>query len=94
MSDDELSPIDEAAAQMEPLDEWRALPDHQRLALVELVNRVLDKGVVVTGEVTISIAGVDLLFLGLQLVLSSIDTLVKAPYVSSHRLTTPEHERM
>lgn len=94
MSADDLDPVESLERNMEPLDEWRALPDHERLALVELVNRVLDKGVVVTGEVTISIAGVDLLFLGLQLVLSSIDTLVKAPYVSSHRLTTPEHERM
>ena len=94
MSPDERDVTDSTERHVEPLDEWRALPDRERLALVELVNRVLDKGVVVTGEVTISIAGVDLLFLGLQLVLSSIDTLVKAPYVSSHRLTTPEHERM
>ena len=63
---------------LEPLDEWRGLPDHERLALVELVNRVLDKGVVVTGEVTISIGGVDLLFLGLQIVLSSVQSLERA----------------
>ena len=93
MSADDLEPVDALEQQMEPLDEWRALPDHERLALVELVNRVLDKGVVVTGEVTISIGGVDLLFLGLQLVLSSIDSLVKADHISAHRLTTPKHER-
>ncbi len=45
------------------------------LRLVELVNRVLDKGVVVRGEVTISVAGVDLVFLGLDLLLSSTETL-------------------
>lgn len=49
-------------------------PDDQ-LHLVELVNRVLDRGVVVTGEVTISVAGVDLVFLGLNLVLSSVEAL-------------------
>ncbi len=45
------------------------------LSLVELVNRVLDRGVVVTGEVLISVAGVDLIYLGLNLVLSSAETM-------------------
>ena len=49
-------------------------PDDE-LSLVELVNRVLDRGVVVTGEVTISVAGVDLIYLGLNLVLASAETL-------------------
>jgi hypothetical protein len=45
-----------------------------QLHLVELVNRVLDRGAVITGEVTISVAGVDLVFLGLQLVITSTET--------------------
>lgn len=43
-------------------------------SLVELVNRVLDKGVVLTGDVTISVAGVDLVYLGLNAVLTSVST--------------------
>lgn len=43
-------------------------------SLVDLVNRVLDKGVVLTGEVTISVAGVDLVYLGLNAVLTSVAT--------------------
>ncbi|MGH7504268.1 MAG: gas vesicle protein GvpJ [Longimicrobiales bacterium] len=46
----------------------------RHLGLVELVNRVLDRGAVVTGEVVVSVAGVDLLYLGLQLVLTSVET--------------------
>ena len=45
-----------------------------RLRLVELVNRVLDRGAVITGEVVISVAGVDLVYLGLNVVLTSIET--------------------
>ena len=45
----------------------------QQVALVELVNRVLDRGVVVTGDITISVADVDLLYLGVRLLLSSVD---------------------
>lgn len=49
----------------------------EELTLVELVNRVLDRGVVITGEVTISVAGVDLVFLGLELMLTSIETAIE-----------------
>jgi hypothetical protein len=44
------------------------------LALVDLVNRVLDRGAVITGEVVISVAGVDLVYLGLNLVLTSVES--------------------
>jgi gas vesicle structural protein len=47
---------------------------HQELILAELVSRVLDRGAVITGEVVISVAGVDLIYLGLQLVLTSVET--------------------
>ncbi len=43
--------------------------------LVELVDRLLNRGVVLTGEVTISVAGVDLIYLGLSVVLSGVDTI-------------------
>jgi hypothetical protein len=51
-----------------PLDEDR------ELVLVDLVNRVLDRGVVIHGDVTISVAGVDLVYLGLSAVLTSVAT--------------------
>ena len=74
----------------DPVEEWQSLPDHERLALVELVNRVIDKGVVVTGEVTISIGGVDLLFLGLQVILASVESLERAEHVKTHKLVPPQ----
>jgi hypothetical protein len=54
-----------------------ALGPEQQLSLAELVNRVLDRGAIVTGEVVISVAGIDLLYVGLQLVLSSTETARK-----------------
>lgn len=41
-----------------------------QVALVDLIDRVIGGGVVITGEVVIGIAGVDLVYLGLQLVLA------------------------
>lgn len=46
----------------------------EHVTLCEALDRVLNKGAVVLGEVTISVANVDLIYLGLQLVLTSIDT--------------------
>jgi hypothetical protein len=43
-------------------------------SLVELINRVLDRGVVITGDITLSVAGVDLVYLGLSAVLTSVST--------------------
>lgn len=48
------------------------------MALAALVSRVLDRGVVVSGEVVIGVAGVDLLYLGLDLVLTSVETLERS----------------
>ena len=50
------------------------LDDAERVSLFEVLDRVLNKGAVVFGEVTVSVADVDLLYLGLQLVLTSIET--------------------
>ena len=43
-------------------------------SLCELLDRVLNTGVVVVGEIVISVAGVDLIYLNLQLLLTSVET--------------------
>lgn len=47
----------------------------ERIRLVELLDRVLDKGVVLKGDVTISVAGIDLLYLELHLLLASVESM-------------------
>ena len=46
----------------------------EQVSLCEALDRVLNKGVVVVGEITISVADIDLIYLGLQVVLTSIET--------------------
>lgn len=48
--------------------------DRNELALSELLDRALNKGVVVWGDATISVAGVDLIYVGLKVLLASVDT--------------------
>ena len=47
----------------------------QQVTLIELVDRVLNKGVVLTGDITLSVAGVDLVYVGLRLLLTSVASL-------------------
>jgi hypothetical protein len=47
------------------------------LILSDLLNRVLDKGVVISGEVTIAVAGVDLVRLDLRLLLVAVERLAR-----------------
>jgi len=47
----------------------------EEVTLLDVVDTALEKGVVLQGDATISVADVDLVFLGLKLVLASVDTL-------------------
>jgi hypothetical protein len=45
------------------------------VTLSEVLDRVCNTGAVIAGEVVISVAGIDLLYLGLNLMVSSVETL-------------------
>jgi gas vesicle structural protein len=47
----------------------------QQVTLLELVDRVLNKGVVLSGDITLSVAGVDLVYVGLRVMLASVGTV-------------------
>jgi len=53
----------------------RARDIERPITLAEVLDRVLAKGTVVVGEVVISVAGVELVYLGLNVVLSSVETV-------------------
>jgi gas vesicle structural protein len=48
------------------------------VSLSEVLDRVLNKGVVVAGEVVISVAGIDLVYLGINLLLTSVQTAIES----------------
>lgn len=49
------------------------LPARQ-MSLFDLLDRILDKGVVINGDITVAFAGVDLLSLKVNLVIASLET--------------------
>jgi hypothetical protein len=53
----------------------QSLYAQKEISLAETLNRVLNKGAVLTGEITISVADIDLLYIGLNLIVSSVETM-------------------
>jgi Gas vesicle protein len=51
---------------------------NREVALVEVLDRALGAGVVITGDITLSLADVDLVYLSLRLVVGSVPTLKPA----------------
>jgi gas vesicle structural protein len=49
-------------------------PLEEQVTLLELVDRVLNKGIVLSGDITLSVAGVDLVYVGLRVLLASVGT--------------------
>jgi hypothetical protein len=50
-----------------------AIADRE-VALVDLVDRLLGGGVVIVGDITLAVADVDLVYLGLRALLTSVAT--------------------
>lgn len=58
------------------------------VTLVDALDKVLEKGAVINGDMVISVADVDLVFLGLRLILTSVS---KAEEVSGKNLGNPDN---
>ena len=49
----------------------------EEITLLETLDHLLDRGVVIAGEAVISIGDVDLLYLGLNVVLANVDAIIR-----------------
>ena len=47
---------------------------HQDVALVDLVDRLLAGGVVIAGDITLSVADIDLVYVSLRALITSVST--------------------
>jgi hypothetical protein len=59
----------------------RALHDRD-VSLLDLVDRLLDGGVVIHGDITLAVADVDLVYVGLRALIASVDTIERETGVS------------
>jgi len=74
----------------------------QAVGLADILERILDKGVVIAGDVTISLVGVELLNIRLRLLIASVDKAVEMginwwqsdPTLSSQARNVTEQNRV
>ena len=47
----------------------------RQVSLVDMIDRLLDGGVVIHGDITLAVADVDLLYVGLRALVASVETM-------------------
>ncbi|MEL6977966.1 MAG: gas vesicle protein [Pseudomonadota bacterium] len=60
--------------------------------LVDVLDRLLDRGVVIVGDLTISVAGVNLLFVGLKAFIASAERMEEARGAMIAKMRGPEEQ--
>ena len=84
------------------MSEQRMQHSIQGSSLADILERVLDKGVVIAGDITISLVGVELLNIKLRLLIASVDKAMEMginwwetdPYLSSRAKLLDEENRL
>lgn len=71
--------------------------ENKDIALIDILDVILDKGVAIKADLVISIAGIDLVYLDLRLLIASVESLVQAQQgdrkaVSSEQLDRQREE--
>lgn len=69
--------VEHGSVRRRPSVERASLSSYRRVSLCETLDRVLNKGVVIAGDVVISVADIDLIYVGLNLVITSVETMHK-----------------
>ncbi|MEI4525839.1 gas vesicle protein [Priestia megaterium] len=50
--------------------------EQKDIALIDILDVILDKGIAIKGDLLISISGIDLVYLDLRVLISSVETLI------------------
>ncbi|PZE19705.1 gas vesicle protein [Paenibacillus xerothermodurans] len=63
------------------------------IALIDILDVILDKGVAIKADLVISIAGVDLVYLDLRLLIASVESLVQAQQGKRKAVSSEEFDK-
>jgi gas vesicle structural protein len=55
----------------------QTLVEAREATLLDLVDRAVDHGVILAGDITIAVADIDLIYMGLQVLLTSVERVRK-----------------
>jgi len=69
--------------------------ENRDIALIDILDTVLDKGVAIKGDIIISIADIDLVYLDLRVLISAVETLVQSDEKTANLLSSKQfdHEK-
>ncbi|QHE50946.1 gas vesicle protein GvpJ [Pontibacillus sp. HMF3514] len=69
--------------------------ENRDIALIDILDTVLDKGVAIKGDIIISIADIDLVYLDLRVLISAVETLVQSDESIANHLSSKQfdHEK-
>jgi gas vesicle structural protein len=71
----------------------QAIHKQREVTLLDLLDRILNKGVILRGDITISVADVDLIYLGLKVMLTSIETAEQMREMAAERYASQSSEK-
>jgi gas vesicle structural protein len=67
--------------------------DNKDVGLIDILDVVLDKGVALKGDLIISIAGIDLVYLDLRVLIASVETLIESNKETAAKLSSKQLDR-
>lgn len=67
--------------------------ENKDIALIDILDVILDKGVAIKADLVISIAGVDLVYLDLRLLIASVESLVQAQQGNCKTVSSEQFDR-
>jgi hypothetical protein len=62
----------------------------REVSLLDLLDRILNKGVILWGDITLSVADVDLIYLGLKVLLTSVEKADQMRGMTADRMAEPK----
>ncbi|MDR0137816.1 gas vesicle protein [Metabacillus idriensis] len=67
--------------------------ENKDIALIDILDVILDKGVAIKGDLIISIAGIDLVYLDLRVLIASVETLVQSKAGNRKPVTSDQFDK-
>ncbi|WP_338471532.1 gas vesicle protein [Niallia sp. XMNu-256] len=70
----------------------RETMENKDIALIDILDVILDKGVALKADLVISIAGVDLVYLDLRILIASVESLVQTQAKGRKTISSEEFD--
>ncbi|OZU88409.1 gas vesicle protein GvpS [Virgibacillus indicus] len=67
--------------------------ENKEVGLIDILDVVLDKGVAIKGDLILSIAGIDLVYLDLRVLISSVETLIESNQEAAEQLSSKRFDQ-